>query len=204
MEKKNNSGILVGIIIGLIIASVAVACLLSTGTMTFKQASTDNQTNSGVEKEIKTKTVSDVVGEYTSETINIEYDDPNFTTASVTLTLYNNGIFTYTFRHLIPQGMLGNYTIEGDKVTLTAWFSTGSSPDLNIISGTKTLKITEEGKILDDNMNFNAPLYGNIKSVTLTKTDKEITSFDPSERMVVACLEPVDGKCGQPAGTLPF
>ena len=42
MEKKNNSGMLVGILIGIIIMLVVVGGLFATGTIGFKTTTTDN------------------------------------------------------------------------------------------------------------------------------------------------------------------
>ena len=79
MEKKNNSGMLVGILIGLVIALLVVGGLFATGTISFKQTTTtDNgQSSNSNKKSIKVYDSKDFVydAEYKYDNKYTKYDD---------------------------------------------------------------------------------------------------------------------------------
>ena len=58
----------------------------------------------------------------------LHYDDymenENFNKATITLNLYDNGIFTYTYSQYVPYGTFWNYYIDGNNIVLTTWFNT--------------------------------------------------------------------------------
>ncbi len=80
-----------------------------------------------------------------------EYNDG---TIYYTLCLYDNG--TYKYEHSIhaAEGELGEYTIEGEKLTLKAHYSTGSDIGVSKKEKTMELIVNKDGSIADKNKLF--------------------------------------------------
>ena len=83
---------------------------------------------------------------------NLKSDDNTKNEGNIYLNLYDNGVFTYTFAHYAPFGTMGNYYIDGNSIILNTWFNTGSSAELDVAKGSKTLTINADGTITDNNV----------------------------------------------------
>ena len=155
-----------------IIVILAILCILfATETISFKSHS-DTNTKSTRDNATKSASLknnfSSVAGTYTAKFENLKGDGDE-TSASITLTLHENGVFTYVFSQYTPSGVLGNYTIDDDKIILTNWFNSYSSTDLQITKGTKTLTINSDGSITDSNIKNKSLVNNDIISANLIK-----------------------------------
>ena len=91
MEKKNNSGMLVGILIGIIIMLVVGIGLFVTGTVSFKSMTTNNgQSNNSNKKSIKVDDSKDFVydAEYKYDNKYTEFDRTNGERKDTTIDYY--------------------------------------------------------------------------------------------------------------------
>ena len=62
------------------------------------------------------------------------------------LELYKDGTYRYIYSNElvgVPDGTIGNYTIEGNKIILNSWFTTGSDISLTVKNEKKTYNITK-------------------------------------------------------------
>ena len=156
-QEKSNKGVIALLVI-IIVALAALCVLFATGKINFRSnnqnnnnqsnvGSKDNNQNSSINDEI-INSVKVVAGKYQykdDRAVDSE-NKPNPTT--FTLDLYENGTFKYQLNdQYTPVGVIGNYTIEKNKIILNYLFNTGSSSDLNITKGTKELTIDTENSI---------------------------------------------------------
>ena len=202
MEKKNHSG-LIGCLIFIIVILIVFIVLLMTGTISLSNnkckteiATNDNNTaevtNNSINDEAKTeeiKTINDVVGEYEVKIDNIKFDglsEEEMDTYYAHLTLYKNGIFTYRAAYRTPYGSLGNYVVNGNKIILNYWYNTGSSVQLNIVKGEKSLVINEDNSITDSDIKDGILKLNNINNVILLKKNNSVEDFDISNTLGAA------------------
>ena len=191
-EKNNSKGVIILLCI-IIIILLALCTLFATGKISLKDNTNNAQSNNNVEMQTEDNvTTNNVTGEYTVEVTNLKAQDEN-NSATLTLSLYDNGIFTYTYSQYASYGTLGNYVIEGNKIVLTTWFNTDSGTGLRIAKGSKTLIISNDGTIIDNDIKVQTLVDNNISAVTLIKTNKEIKSYDINNQLNAACL---NGECG--------
>lgn len=194
MQQERNKNV-VNLLLVFITIILAILCVLfATDTISFKMSDKCADENTIIEGTLKIKN-SDIIGMYTAKFDNLK-GDGDVNSASITLALYENGVFTYLFSQYAPVGVLGNYTIKDDKIILTNWFNSNSGTELSITKGTKTLTINSDGSITDNNIK-NKPLIDNeITTANLVKVSSQ-TQFDLGNRLSVACLNPTfDGSCG--------
>ena len=197
-EKKDKSRI--NLLLIFITIILAVLCVLfATETISFKSHSdtnTKSTNDNATESEALKNNFSSVAGTYSAKFENLK-GSGNETSASITLTLHENGIFTYVFNHYTPSGVLGNYTIEDNKIILTNWFNSYSSTDLQITKGTKTLTINSDGSITDSNIKNKALVDNEITSAKLIKGDSK-SQFDLSNRLGAAFFTGSDRTISEP------
>ena len=143
-NKKNSTGVLILLVI-FIILNVLLGGYIAYDKLLSKNETSENQSqniNTPAKEEQKSlsKNFSEITGIYTTKLENLK-DSGEESTATVQLTLYENGIFSYRFSQYAPIGTFGNYMIDGDKIILTNWFNTASDVSLTVTKGTKTLTI---------------------------------------------------------------
>ena len=194
MEQQNNKNG-VNLLLVVITIALAILCILfATGTINFKSGDECIEENTSIEDTTETSK-SNVVGTYTAKFENLK-GDGDMNTASITLNLYENGVFTYVFSQYAPIGVLGNYTIEDNKIILNNWFNSNSGTGLNITKGTKTLIINSDGSITDNSIKNKSLVDNEITTANLIKGDSQ-AQFDLGNRLSAACLSPrSDGSCG--------
>lgn len=196
-QEKNKKGVVV--LLAVLVVILAVLCVLfAIGAINLKSVEmVDNNANENTAT--PAKTVSDVVGQYTAEFTDLKTEDENFNKASITLNLYDNGVFTYTFSQYAPYGTFGNYYVNGETIVLTTWFNTDSGTGLNIAKGSKTLTINSDGTISDNSIKAKGLTDNEITSAILKKNDNDISSFEPSDRLSVAFFNESNHTVSEPA-----
>ena len=198
-QGKDKNGVIILLVILVII--LAVLCVLfATGTIDLKSDSENNNQNTNDTTnttEVSKNNISSVVGMYSAKFENLK-DDENMSSASITLYLYENGVFTYVFNQFAPVGVLGNYTVEDDKIILTNWFNSNSGTDLSITKGSKTLTINSDGSITDSNIKNKSLVDNNITTANLIKGDSQ-SQFDLSNRLGTAFFTSEDHTISEPA-----
>ena len=200
MQHGNNKNS-VNLLLIFIIVILAVLCVLfATGTISLKSDSENNNQNTNDTTntmETSKNNINSIAGMYTAKFENLKgVGDED--TASITLYLYENGVFTYVFSHYAPTGVLGNYTIEDDKIILTNWFNSNSGTELNITKGNKTLTINSDGSITDNNLKNKPLVDNNITTANLIKSDSQ-SQFDLSNRLGTAFFTSTDHTISEPA-----
>lgn len=208
MENQKNSNSTLALLVVFIILTVLLGGYIvydkvlsknetpenpSTNINTPSQQDNTSTTNTNV------KTINDVKGQYTVEFTNLKTEDENFNKASITLNLYDNGVFTYTFSQYAPYGTFGSYYIDGNSIVLTTWFNTNSGTGLNIAKGSKTLTINTDGTISDSNIKVKGLTDNGITSATLTKNNTDISSNEPSNRLSAAFFTESNHTVSEPA-----
>lgn len=177
-QEKKNGGL---------ITLVIILCLLVLGMggyIIYDKVLNDNENleqtpkilNTQKEETKITKNINDIAGQYVVEYTNLKTEDGNNNKGTITLNLYDNGIFGYTYSQYAPYGTFGNYYIDGDTIVLTTWFNTTSGTDLIIAKGSKTLKINSDGTISDNNIKAKELIDNEITEATLTKNDTNLNS----------------------------
>lgn len=139
-----------------------------------KQASkTENKTkeNKGENSNKKSYSYSDVKGLYEFE----KKIDDEFS-AFYTLYLYENGTYKYQYGVEVPEGTIGNYIIEENKIIMNALFATGSDVGAHATSGNITLNINEDGTLSDKNGVIKVQdtnISNTLNNIKLQKTSQE-------------------------------
>ena len=193
-EKKKNG---VNVLLAFTTFILAILCVLfATDTINFNSADKCIDENTNTEDTKVTKN-ADVIGTYTTKFENLK-GDGDVNSASITLTLHQNGVFTYVFNQYAPVGVLGNYTIEDDKIILTNWFNSDSGTGLHITKGIKTLTINSDGSITDNNIKNKSLVDNEITSANLVKGDSQ-SQFDLSNRLGTAFFTGTDHTISEPA-----
>lgn len=195
--KKNSTGVLI------LLVFFIVLTLLLGGYIAYDKLLSKNETPENPNTNINTpakedqkslsKNFSEITGIYTAEFNNLKSEGDK-STATMQLTLYENGIFSYRFSQYAPIGTFGNYIIDGDKIILTNWFNTGSDVSLTVTKGTKTLTINSDGSITDDNIKVSTE----ITTVKLIRTD-DVKDFDLSNRLGAAFFDGSNRTVSEPA-----
>ena len=156
MEKKKNSGMLVGILIGLVIAVIVVGGLFVTGAISFKSTTTNDNEQTNENTVEKSNSIS-----YTYKQLNglYNYDVPTSEVdeeagkfgGSYNLYLYENGTYVYSSPAGARYGQIGNYIIENDNITLNSLFTFGSGLGINTNFETKQVTIQDINTLKVDN-----------------------------------------------------
>ena len=119
MEKKNNSGMLVGILIGIVITLLVVGGLFVTGTIGFKTNTTNNneqnKSSNTENNEVSNNEVSNNEDSLINNTY-IGYFRNDKIAYSTTLVLLDNNEFKICMR---TECLEGKYTVDGNKLSLT-------------------------------------------------------------------------------------
>ena len=200
-NKKNSTGVLILLVI-FIILTVLLGGYIAYDKLLSKNETSENQSqniNTPAKEEQKSlsKNFSEITGIYTTKLENLK-DSGEESTATVQLTLYENGIFSYRFSQYAPIGTFGNYMIDGDKIILTNWFNTASDVSLTVTKGTKTLTINSDGSITDDNIKIKVLTDNEITTVKLVRTD-DVKDFDLSNRLATAFFDEVNHTIADPS-----
>ena len=109
-----------------------------------KEESNTNKTE--IKLTNKEYTYKELAGNYYFET-NANFDEIPELKVMFRLVLDENGTFNYQHASQIPEGFLGNYIIDGNKIILNYTFGTGSDSALYYNVGTTTLTIDEEANL---------------------------------------------------------
>ena len=109
---------------------------------------TDSSSKATNTSEKKTFSYSDVQGLYNGTATDSAKDEEG-SNRNYELYLYENGTFIYSNYISTSSGYIGNYTIVDNTINLNYLFSTGNDSALTAASGTKTLKINDDGSITD-------------------------------------------------------
>ena len=200
-NKKNSTGVLILLLI-FIILTVLLGGYIAYDKLLSKNETSENQSqniNTPAKEEQKSlsKNFSEITGIYTTKLENLK-DSGEESTATVQLTLYENGIFSYRFSQYAPIGTFGNYMIDGDKIILTNWFNTASDVSLTVTKGTKTLTINSDGSITDDNIKIKVLTDNEITTVKLIRTD-DVEDFNLSNRLGAAFFDGSNHTVSEPA-----
>ena len=200
-NKKNSTGVLILLVI-FIILTVLLGGYIAYDKLLSKNETSENQSqniNTPAKEEQKSlsKNFSEITGIYTTKLENLK-DSGEESTATVQLTLYENGIFSYRFSQYAPIGTFGNYMIDGDKIILTNWFNTASDVSLTVTKGTKTLTINSDGSITDDNIKIKVLTDNEITTVKLIRTD-DVKDFNLSNRLGAAFFDGSNHTVSEPA-----
>ena len=192
---KNNSGINIILLFSTII--LAILCVLfATDIISFNgenKCLDGNKNIDGTHDEKNNK----VIGTYTTKFENLK-GEGDVNSASATLNLYENGVFTYIFNQYAPTGVLGNYIIEGDKIILTNWFNSDSGTGLHITKGSKILIINSDGSITDNNIRNKPLVDNNITTANLVKGVSQ-SPIDLSNRLGAAFFTSSDHTVSEPS-----
>ena len=190
-NKKNSTGVLILLVIFIVLT------LLLGGYIAYDKLLSKNETSENPSQNINTpakeeqkslsKNFSEITGIYTAEFKNLKNEGEE-SSATMQLTLYENGIFSYRFNQYAPIGTFGNYIIDDDKIILTNWFNTASDVSLTVTKGTKTLTINLDGSITDDNIKIKVLTDNEITTVKLVRTD-DVKDFDLSNRLGIAFFD---------------
>ena len=201
-QKNNNSTL------ALLVVFIILTVLLG-GYIVYDKVLIKNETPENPSTNINTlsqqdntsttsvKTISDIAGQYTAKFENLK-SDGDMNSASITLSLYENGVFTYVFSQYAPFGTLGNYTIDGDKIVLTNWFNTDSGTGLTFTKGTKTLTINSDGSITDNSIKNKSLTDNSITSANLVKSGNPI-QLDLNNRLVTGLGSELNHNTAEPA-----
>lgn len=141
-----------GLVIFLILIILGLAGYIVYDKVMVKETNEPIKEEKKVEKEI-TYTYEDMKGLYTftGDPVYSEGAEGNIT-PTYNLYLYENGTFNYQYTGVAtPQGMVGNYIIEGDKIILNYLYTTGSDVSLTRTTETKTLVIGKDNTLTDNN-----------------------------------------------------
>jgi len=119
MEKKNNGGVLVGILIGLIIALLVGVCLFTTGTISFKSVTTNNNEQNSENNQINTNNSSENQEENNYE----DYEEVLEDGTTIKYTFEKNPNYvsdvaiedTYAF-NTIPETGINTFVLKEGKV----------------------------------------------------------------------------------------
>ncbi len=194
-QEKNKNG--VNLLLVFVTIILAILCVLfATDTISFKTADKCVDEDTNIEETTIIKNAN-VIGTYTAKFENLK-GDGDVNSASISLTLHENGVFTYVFSQYAPVGVLGNYTIEDDKIILTNWFNSDSGTGLHITKGTKILTINSDGSITDNNIKNKSLVDNEITSANLVKGDGQ-SQFDLSNRLGTAFFTESDHTISEPA-----
>ena len=169
MEKKNNK--IVIILMGVIILILAVLCVLFAMNKISinEQSNTEdsNATNNNLTNNQQTTySYSNIKGLYKYTAVKSDEDD--FIPVTY-LYLYENGTYIYMMPVRTPNGYMGNYTINENKILLNSNFN---------ITGGSTLYVSNKESILTVDSNIitdNDPIgtfYGE-SSINLEKAPSE-------------------------------
>lgn len=97
---------------------------------------------------------------------------------SFSLYLLKDGIFKLGLPDFVPHGYIGNYTINGDVLTLNYWFSYGSGVGWNLVSDTKNIRINSLNSLEVDLKSFNLNDFDS-DLIVLQKDDSiDVSNFD--------------------------
>lgn len=198
--KKNSTGVLILLVIFIVLT------LLLGGYIVYDKVLSKNETPENPNTNINTptkedqkslsKNFSEITGIYTTKFENLKSEGDE-STATMQLTLYENGIFSYRFNQYAPYGTFGNYIIDGDKIILTNWFNTASDVSLTVTKGTKTLTINSDGSITDDNIKIKVLTDNEITTAKLIRTD-DVKDFDLSSRLGIAFFDESNRTVSEP------
>ena len=145
-NQKNNNGLVVGILIGLVFALIVCIVLFLTNTITFNAKIVDN-CNTINNENSTVYTSEDVKGLYKYVGTAIKYNDTEYT-PTFQLYLYENGTFSYDLSTAMnPNIYLGNYIIDGNNIKLNIIFRQGSGFGVTPNSESQTLILNPNGVI---------------------------------------------------------
>ncbi len=162
---KNNRGLVITTII-LALLLVAVGSYVAYDTFVKQdetiQPSINENVGNDISAEVMKYTYEGVKGlyTYTSEAAQNEQDLFYY------LYLYENGMFNYKMGTGASFGYIGNYVIKEDKVVLNFLFKIDSGAGVTVSTGSKTITITENDVLVDDNPSV---VVDDMKKVTLKK-----------------------------------
>ena len=198
--KKNSTGVLI-LLVFFIVLTLLLGGYIAYDKLLSKNEKSENQSqniNTPTKEDQKSlsKNFSEITGIYTTKFENLKSEGDK-STATMQLTLYENGIFSYRFGQYAPYGTFGNYIIDGDKIILTNWFNTASDVSLTVTKGTKTLTINSDGSITDDNIKIKVLTDNEITTVKLVRTD-DVKDFDLSSRLGIAFFDESNHTVSEP------
>lgn len=190
MEEKKNINSNYGI---LVILMFAIICTLADYIIIDRKLREDNVNNNDNTNIIidskknvtydkdnsKSLTYKDVAGIYKVD-FDFEmvyYDESKeIENAKYNLFLYTDGTFYYNYPDHVNHGMLGNYTIDDDHITLNGLFEHGGDIGLTLNFSSKELKI-DGSKNLIETAPLVKPVNSESSSVILVK-DNSFTDSD--------------------------
>ena len=93
-------------------------------------------------------TAANMVGRYVYRNIDAVDAEGKSNPTEYSLTLYENGTFKYQLNdQYAPIGVIGNFIINNNILTLNFLFNTGSSTDIGITSGYRSFTINPDSSI---------------------------------------------------------
>ncbi len=156
---------------GLLIAAIVLAVLvLVMGSYIIYDNYTNKNTDNDDSDEVIEYTYDDIKGLYTYFGEPQKDENGSEHAAYFYLYLYENGTFNYKMGIEAPYGYMGNYIIKDNTIVLNYLFRTNSGAGINVTSGSKTITITSDGSLVDDDPTVN---MDDLTSVTLKKASSE-------------------------------
>lgn len=128
-------------------------------------------TKNGEKEDVFNYSYQNIAGMY-------EYDDPTGE-SYIKLYLYTDGSYYYQKTVKFAMGEGGYYTINGDMINLNFVFTHGSDIGRTVIFKESKLQISEDGIVVDKNLEFLNDFSGfeNIENISLNKKQ----SYDNSQ-----------------------
>ena len=141
----------------------------------------DDNVEEKVEKEEKVYTYEEIAGRYYAEN-DAEIEEMPGLMDRFYLILGDDGTFTYAYRRESHGGVIGNYMINGNVITLNYIATTNNGAGIGeIIDKTHTLIINEDKSITDEKVDLDFPFTSKItlsKDGIPSEVESEYYTFD--------------------------
>ena len=141
----------------------------------------NNNVEEKIEEEEKAYTYEDIAGRYYAEN-DAEIDEMPGAIVRFYLVLGSDGTFTYAYRWQVHGGVIGNYMINGNVITLNYIATTNNGAGIGgILDKTHTLIINEDKTITDENVDLHSPSTSKIilsKDGIPSEVESEYSTFD--------------------------
>ena len=155
MEQEKNKNVIIALLVVIIVILLALVVLFATKTINLKtNKSSNTEANAdeiNLKNDVNKYTTENLKGAYTFVSEEMTSNTGDKYTASYYLTLYSNGLYEYRMATFAPFGYIGNYVINGNKITLYGIFGTSSGYGINVYEKmqTKEIIINDDGRLID-------------------------------------------------------
>ena len=155
MEEQKNKSLVLIVILFLLVLGLGGYIVYDKVLSNKEVTQTENKVEDNAQLDktnIKSYSYNDIKGayEYTGQKVYDESRNVNIT-PEYKLYLYENGMFYYNYNTQPGGGKIGNYIINNNTIILNNLFVTNMDVALTVINETNTLKINEDGSLIDNN-----------------------------------------------------